>query len=465
MAKFKDRTGETNKTKNGQEMTIKIYINSRCMTVEFEDGTIVNNVTYSHFKKGEVGNPNFKTVQGTSLNEMIMLYYFTSLGFAKKDRNKQTEYGIYEYDLFNKDLKLAIEYDGDPRSHTNEKDKRKNDDAQKHGVAIWRIRTPDVPAISDKRNKIFNLENSYSFGKSFEKLLNKIIDKINSSYKKEFKTKVDFERDYDLIMAYVKDNYAIKSENYIGQSTVAKNGQLMAIIEFISLSNITVQFEDGTIVRNKTYNHFKEGSIGNPNYNARSEVFKNKYLGQSKITKNNQTMTIIGYNNYLDITVQFDDGTIVEHRTLEAFRKNKIGNPNLIKGSKKPEIKNSRTKDRIGESIIANNGQIMTIIKYINCLDIDVQFDDGTIVEHKSYKEFKSGHIANPNFLNPKFQAKKERIGESRKMKCGLTATIIEYFTTKNITVQFEDGTILKNKKYSRFLEGSIRNPNLKQKI
>ena len=38
----------------------------------------------------------------------------------------------------------------------------------------------------------------------------------------------------------------------------------------------------------------------------------------------------------------------------------------------------------------------MTIVRYGNKNDIDVQFDDGTIVEHKRYGNFKRGNIKNP---------------------------------------------------------------------
>ena len=43
-----------------------------------------------------------------------------------------------------------------------------------------------------------------------------------------------------------------------------------------------------------------------------------------------------------------------------------------------------------------NNGERMTIVRYGGARDIDVQFDDGTIVEHKRYSHFKTGSIKNP---------------------------------------------------------------------
>ena len=54
-------------------------------------------------------------------------------------------------------------------------------------------------------------------------------------------------------------------------------------------------------------------------------------------------------------------------------------------------------KNRVGETNIANNGQVMTIIEYRNCNDIDIEFEDGTVVKNKNYGNFKLGNIKNPN--------------------------------------------------------------------
>ena len=58
----------------------------------------------------------------------------------------------------------------------------------------------------------------------------------------------------------------------------------------------------------------------------------------------------------------------------------------------------SRIKDRTGEFGVSNSGERMTIIRYGNVHDIDVQFDDGTILQHKQYSNFKVGNIRNPMF-------------------------------------------------------------------
>ena len=52
----------------------------------------------------------------------------------------------------------------------------------------------------------------------------------------------------------------------------------------------------------------------------------------------------------------------------------------------------------VGEVGYNNNGERMTIVRYGNYYDIDVQFDDGTIVEHRRYGHFLKGQIKNPYF-------------------------------------------------------------------
>ena len=53
-------------------------------------------------------------------------------------------------------------------------------------------------------------------------------------------------------------------------------------------------------------------------------------------------------------------------------------------------------EQRLGQEGINNQGLKMTIINYRNNHDIDVQFEDGVIIEHKDYYNFKKGSIAHP---------------------------------------------------------------------
>ena len=64
-------------------------------------------------------------------------------------------------------------------------------------------------------------------------------------------------------------------------------------------------------------------------------------------------------------------------------------------------INRSLSKEfRLGQVGVNNQDLIMTIIAYRDSHDIDIQFEDGTIVKNKQYSTFSNGQIANPNMLS-----------------------------------------------------------------
>ncbi len=258
--------GKTSIANNGQKMTIIDYNNFHDITIQFEDGTIVEHRPYNLFERGEIENPNAKPFADTSINEIILLYYFSKIGFKKKKCWQEKKYGLYEYDAFSKKLKLAIEYDGDPRGHTVERDKRKTDDAEKRGITIWRIRTNKVPELNDERNRIFELDSIKYFSPEFEDVCKKIVYEINRVYNTNYILDIDFERDKAKIMRYIKTEYCLKNKR-VGETKLANNGQKMTITEYYGCNDITIRFEDGTVVEHKQYGAFKLGTIKNPNFN------------------------------------------------------------------------------------------------------------------------------------------------------------------------------------------------------
>ena len=231
-----------------------------------------------------------------------------------------------------------------------------------------------------------------------------------------------------------KINESLSKEFRLGQVGVNNQDLKMTIIAYRKANDLDVQFEDGTIVKNRQYDHFLKGKIAYPS---------EKRIGETK--KNNQDliMTIIAYRGCMDIDVQFEDGTIVKNKRYDSFLKGAITNHNY---------KDSRIIDRTSETNINNQELQMTIIAYRGCEDIDVQFEDGTIVKNKRYDSFLNGAIAYPM---------ENRIGEIKINNQGLKMTIINYRDCNDIDVQFEDGTIVENRAYGSFLKGAIANPNV----
>ena len=170
-------------------------------------------------------------------------------------------------------------------------------------------------------------------------------------------------------------------------------------------------------------------------------VAKTDRLGETRMMNCGMKATVIRYGGYNDIDARFEDGAVAEYKTYESFKKGSIAHPNTT------------AEARLGETRMMNCGMEATIIRYGGSTDIDVCFEDGTMIEHKTYDLFKRGVIVNPNF-NP-------RLGEIQMMNCGMEATIIRYGGYNDIDVRFEDGKVVVHKAYDKFEKGNIAHRSL----
>ena len=175
-----------------------------------------------------------------------------------------------------------------------------------------------------------------------------------------------------------------------------------------------------------------------------------KRVGETNVASNGMEMTIIAYKSYYDIDIQFEDGKIVLHKRYDHFKDGNIKHPDKI------------IPNRVGEKNINNQGLEMEIIKYKNHSDMDVRFSTGYIFYHAQYYNFKAGNISEPNY---KKSQKDNHIGMTKIANNGQKMTIIEYKKYRNISVKFEDGTIVYNKSMNAFNEGKIENPNYKTRV
>lgn len=232
--------------------------------------------------------------------------------------------------------------------------------------------------------------------------------------------------------------------NRLGETRMMNCGMEATIIRYGGYNDIDVRFEDGAVAEHKTYGAFKKSGIANSNIKASA---KNR-LGETWMMNCGMEATIIRYGKYSDIDIRFEDGKVVVHKKYDQFKKGEIANPNMKVSA----------KNRLGETRMMNCGMKATIIRYGNAGDIDVRFEDRAIAKRKGYREFKKGEIANPNIK----ASAVNRLGETRMMNCGMKATIIRYNGVRDIDVRFEDGTIVGSKTYNAFKKGSIANQNIK---
>lgn len=232
-------------------------------------------------------------------------------------------------------------------------------------------------------------------------------------------------------------------DSRIGKSIKAKNGLMATIIDYNGAYDMHVQFEDGVVVEGVSYRHFKEGIIKHPTVNSFNVAAKNRLIGKTSVATNGMVITIVAYRSRYDFDIQFEDGTIItSHSGYTHFMSGRVTYPKVY----------------VGKTNKAKNGQTMTIIKYRSATDIDVQFEDGTIIRHKTYDSFKLGNIKNPNkptAYKPNF---KDRTGDHIFTKEGFDAVISEYIRYEEVIIRFSDGFQVKSN-YTKFRSGRVKHP------
>ena len=239
----------------------------------------------------------------------------------------------------------------------------------------------------------------------------------------------------------------------VGEKRTMLCGEEAEIVEYADSMHIVVRFPNGERLTT-SYKIFAAGEL-RPSYIGKnykqqqiSAEAKEGAVGATRIASNGQEMTIIAYRNANDIDIQFRDGTVVKHKRIHNFMMGKIQNPNQ---------KNKGTVLHEGERGVNTQGCAMTIKRYDDWNHITVVFDDGTEVE-STYGQFKKGKLENPNCKRIRII---DRTGEKNLMSCGLEAEVIGYRDGRDIDIRFEDGTVLEHMEYRSFFLGHIAHPTL----
>ena len=227
--------------------------------------------------------------------------------------------------------------------------------------------------------------------------------------------------------------------NRLHETKMMNCGITATIIAYRRSDDMDIRFADGYEMKGVQYTSFKRGELLSPW----------SLVGKEQVMACGMNAKIIASRDKKDIDVMFDDGYLVEHTSYMNFKSGCIVNPNVYIGTYK----------------INKYGDKITIIAYRSYADMDVMFEDGTILEHKGYVHFKDGSMCHPNKRNEHHVRKREkngRLNETKMMNCGMEATIIAYRNVHDIDIRFSDGEIVRNKAYSAFKRRSIQNPNIR---
>lgn len=125
----------------------------------------------------------------------------------------------------------------------------------------------------------------------------------------------------------------------------------------------------------------------------------------------------------------------------------------------------NKAAERLGVRRQMNCREFATVIEYFDSRNMTVVFDNGIIVKNVGWARFEKGEVRHSGAKKPKtIAAAEKRIGEKRLMNCGVEAEIIEYNNSNDIVVMFTDGSIKKSG-YGEFTRGEIQCPSVNKKM
>ena len=109
--------------------------------------------------------------------------------------------------------------------------------------------------------------------------------------------------------------------------------------------------------------------------------------------------------------------------------------------------------DIVGMTRTLENDDILTIVRYGGCNDIDILLSNGEILKHKTLQAFKEYSWKNENDYNKAYYKGKQKVINGR------ICTIVEYISSNKIKVMFDDG-YQKDIRKLQWEHGKISHPN-----
>ena len=235
-----------------------------------------------------------------------------------------------------------------------------------------------------------------------------------------------------------------------GETETNNQGLKMTIVAYKSARDIDVRFEDGLVIPNKTYCAFRRREIRHPGV-GKNRISGQKYVGKTKLNKQGLKITIVAYNTYNDIRVQFEDGSVVTAR-YDQFKSGKLMHPNTSRNYIKL---NQFRKTWVGETNYNLKGYKMQIIEYADANNITVKFERDPELVHTSLDAFRTGRV---NRHQDQVLSLKSHIGDVGLANCGIGMKIIDA-AVGTITILFDTGCIRENLNYRAFRLGQIGHP------
>ena len=229
----------------------------------------------------------------------------------------------------------------------------------------------------------------------------------------------------------------------VGQKKMQNCGKMITCIAYRTATDCDFQFDDGKIMPHRRWDEFSRGAIAYVLKTDALEKNKKERVGVTIRQRSGLNLTCIAYRKTSDCDFQFDDGEIVTHRQWSAFTSGTISRTNP---KEQKEL-------RIGKRTRQTNGHTAECIAYRNSHDCDFRYEDGKEVQHMQWTAFIHGDLP---YLTRKETAG-TRVGQKKMQSCGKNITCIAYRGTNDCDFQFDDGKVLEHRSWTEFVRGALR--------
>ena len=227
-----------------------------------------------------------------------------------------------------------------------------------------------------------------------------------------------------------------RGANRIGEKRMMNCGMMATVVAQRSATDLDVEFEGGALAEHKKWSHFKDGRVAHPGSKS--------HVGETHVNNNGAGFIIVEQSSYRDCTVQFEDGVVKKHVSYESIKTGSVSHPNKY------------ALMHIGEEYMTNLGLKAIVIAWRSEKDIDVRFENGKIGAHKSFSNLKTGQIAWDGYK----KSAAEYIGMTRVHNVsGLMMAIKNAESLTNMDVEFSDGYLAAGVALQRFLKGTVSHP------
>ena len=140
---------------------------------------------------------------------------------------------------------------------------------------------------------------------------------------------------------------------------------------------------------------------------------------------------------------------------------------NMNKITKNEFKKNHTMHYRVGEKVVCSNNMIAEIIAYRNHKDIDIQYEDGYIIEHTTYKSFSQRSCSRPDkkpvIWHQGLSVVKKNIGKKKRTLHG-HRTLLNVRSYNDVDYIDDNGEIVYHGSFSAFLYTNILITHQKRK-